>query len=80
MFDKNEFKTAFRFWMEAHPAATDADAREFCQDSIPPAVIMQYYWLVDQCVEWHKWVKNRRTVTDEDLELSSEDVDERMVC
>jgi hypothetical protein len=76
MFDKNVFKDSFRRWAVSHPGAGEEDARDYCQAQIPAKICVQYYWLVEQSVEWFKWQKRRTEWSQEDLALG----DERMVC
>jgi hypothetical protein len=78
MFDKNGFKESFRVWAYQNRGATPSDAREYCSTQIPAAVYAQHYWLVDQSVEWFKWLKRREEFTRE--ELGDDDECERIVC
>lgn len=60
MFDKNHFKSAFRRFLELTPAANEDDALEFCQKNIPSHRIASEYWLVEQSLQWFKWVKGQQ--------------------
>ncbi len=60
MFDKNQFKSAFRRFLEARPTATEDEALEFCQQNIPAHQMASEYWLVEQSMQWFKWLKGQQ--------------------
>jgi hypothetical protein len=61
MFDKNVFKQNLRSWFVANPKATESDVRDFCHFHIPANVLLQYYWLIEQSLEWYRWqIRNER--------------------
>jgi hypothetical protein len=62
MFDKNRFKEVFRRYVDAHPGASDDDALEFCRQNLPAQVLSSHYWLIDQSLQWFRWVRTQRAV------------------
>ncbi|NBW81733.1 hypothetical protein EBR21_08260 [bacterium] len=64
MFDKNHFKEAFRSWVQHNPTASEQDALSFCRDNIPASCIVSHYWLIEQSVQWFKWVHQTRALDD----------------
>lgn len=72
VFDKNLFKDAFRSWVEHNPKASSEDALEFCQKLIPTGEYSRHYWLVEQSLQWFKWLQeSKSTLLDEDSQLDS---------
>ena len=61
MFDKNQFKSSFRRFLESRPTVTEDDALEFCQQNIPAHQMASEYWLVEQSMQWFKWLKEQQT-------------------
>ena len=59
MLDKNQFKEAFRRFVDGNPAATEHDAMDFCQSLIPAHRMAADYWLVDQCLQWFRWLQTQ---------------------
>jgi hypothetical protein len=64
MFDKNQFKEAFRSWVQRNPMASEQEALNFCQLNIPASCIASHYWLIEQSVQWFKWVHQTRAIDD----------------
>ncbi|MBM3382845.1 MAG: hypothetical protein FJY29_10430 [Betaproteobacteria bacterium] len=64
MFDKNHFKEAFRSWVQRNPAASEQEALDFCQANIPASCIASHFWLIEQSVQWFKWVHQTRAIDD----------------
>lgn len=76
MFDKNQFKVVLRRFVEAHPSASDEEALEFCRQLIPPQALASHYWLLDQSLQWFRWVRSQRAVhSDRELCKSESDDD-----
>lgn len=62
MFDKNEFKQQFRQFVETHTHASEKDAQDFCYSLIPAEAIVKNQWLIEQSIQWFRWIKNQRKV------------------
>ncbi len=64
MFDKNHFKEAFRSWVQHNPMASEQEALSFCRENIPASCIVSHYWLIEQSIQWFKWVHQTRAIDD----------------
>lgn len=80
MFDKNHFKEAFRSWVQRNPTATETDALSFCQSHIPAHCVASHYWLIEQSVQWFKWVHQTRAVDDPFFETQDLSEARKHVC
>lgn len=58
MFDKNVFKQKFRLWVEQNLDASIPAARLFCECLIPDEEKVRYAWLLQESLEWFKWLKD----------------------
>lgn len=74
MFDKNHFKRAFRAWVDANPKASVDEAMECCRSLMPASVMCSQYWLIDQSLQWFKWLKQQRELTGHDLDDGEEGI------
>ncbi|RDB36182.1 hypothetical protein [Spirobacillus cienkowskii] len=63
MFDKNDFKEKFRFWLEHNQHATYEEAKLFCDLHIPIHIKEQYSWLEEQSLSWFLWRKESQEKT-----------------
>lgn len=59
MFDRNVFKDSVRMYLAAHPQATEEDVVDYCRKLIPAHCIATEYWLVDQCLQWFRWLQTQ---------------------
>ncbi len=73
MFDKNQFKVMFRRYVESHHQASDEEALAFARSIMPANVMASHYWLIDQSLQWFRWVKAQRALqaSRENFELES---------
>lgn len=79
MFDKNQFKVVFRRFVEAHPSASDEEVLEFCRLLIPPHLLASHYWLLDQSLQWFRWVRSQRAVH-ADCDLCKPELNDDVMC
>jgi hypothetical protein len=80
MFDKNQFKEAFRSWVQRNPMASEQEALGFCQANIPPSCIVSHYWLIEQSVQWFKWIHQTRAMDDPFFESEDSSEARKFVC
>lgn len=57
MFDKNAFKQKFRLWVEQNVDAPLPAARLFCECLIPDEERQRYAWLLEESLEWFRWLQ-----------------------
>lgn len=80
MFDKNQFKEAFRSWVQRNPMASEQEALSFCQANIPASCIVSHYWLIEQSVQWFKWIHQTRALDDPFFENDDSTEARKHVC
>lgn len=80
MFDKNLFKEAFRSWVQNNPTANEQEALSFCHDHIPANCIASHYWLIEQSIQWYKWIHQTRAIDDPFFEPEQAQVARKYVC
>jgi hypothetical protein len=76
MFDKNDFKEKFRFWLEHNQHATYEDAKLFCDLRLPIHIKEKYSWLEEQSLSWFLWRKESQEKTIHSFENDEEYIEE----
>ncbi|MEY4066051.1 MAG: hypothetical protein RIR26_2259 [Pseudomonadota bacterium] len=80
MFDKNHFKEAFRSWVQRNPLANEQEALNFCRSHIPASCIASHYWLIEQSLQWFKWIHQTRAHDDPFFESEESSQARKFVC
>lgn len=60
MFDANSFKRNVKEWIKAHPAGTEAELVDFCEEQIPSAQYQSHQWLVEHTLSWYRHILAQR--------------------
>ena len=75
MLDPNSFKRSVKDWMRDHPAGTEADLVDYCEELIPPSRFAASQWLVEQTLSWYRHILTHRELTRAPLDSHDDDAD-----
>jgi len=60
MFDANRFKRDIKEWVRCNPNGTLLEFADYCEDLIPPNQFSANKWLIEQSLDWYRYILSSR--------------------
>ncbi|MCB9229336.1 MAG: hypothetical protein H6618_06970 [Deltaproteobacteria bacterium] len=73
MLDRNEFKRKVKIWIKEHPDGTEQALTDYCDELIPAHLFSTNQWLIEQTLEWYRYVLSTREQYTHSTESSEAD-------